>query len=70
MDKKIEQKLYKTYPKLFAQHNLPISQTAMSWGCQHGDGWAGILFAVCERLTQLIKAKEIPEFEFTRKSVV
>ena len=26
--------LYKKYPKLFAQHKLPVTQTAMCWNLQ------------------------------------
>lgn len=52
MDKysKWEEELFKTYPKLFAQVNLPANQTCMCWGCEHDEGWFDLLKETCEKL--------------------
>jgi len=39
MNEENEKYLYETYPQLYWQHNLPMSQTAMCWGFDVGDGW-------------------------------
>lgn len=50
MNIKLEQKLYKKYPKLFKQRRLPITHSAMGFGCQHGDGWYWLLDNLCNYL--------------------
>lgn len=47
MNAELDKKLVQKYPKLFAQRNLPMSQTAMCWGFQHGDGWFHIIDNLC-----------------------
>ena len=39
--------LLKKYPKIFVQHKLPMSQTAMCWGFECGDGWLAIIDVLC-----------------------
>jgi hypothetical protein len=50
MRKELQNKLYKKYPKIFAQHKLPITQTAMSFGFECGDGWYNIIDMLCQLL--------------------
>ena len=33
MKQELEEQLYKKYPKLFGERNLPMTQTCMCWGC-------------------------------------
>jgi hypothetical protein len=47
MKQDLEEQLYNKYPKLFKQRNLPMTQTCMCWGCEHGDGWYNILDRMC-----------------------
>jgi hypothetical protein len=35
--------LYRRYSELYAEHTLPASESAMSWGFQHDDGWFAII---------------------------
>lgn len=42
--------LCKTYPKLFAQRNLPMSETCMCWGFACGDGWFNIIDKLCANI--------------------
>jgi hypothetical protein len=50
MTPELETKLLTKYPKLFAQHSKPPSETCMCWGCDCDDGWFKILDDLCEKL--------------------
>lgn len=43
--------LYERYPCVVGQRDLPLSDSLMSFGIECGDGWFGILDALCEVLT-------------------
>jgi hypothetical protein len=47
MDKKLQQKLFKKYPKLFRQKDLDMSQTCLCWGICTGNGWYYLLDKIC-----------------------
>ncbi len=47
MNKELQEKLYEKYPKLFRQKDLPMTQTAMCWGIDTGDGWYNIVDSLC-----------------------
>lgn len=47
MSPELEKKLFDKYPKIFAQHKLPMSQTAMCWGIETSDGWYNIIDKLC-----------------------
>ncbi|MHA1874051.1 MAG: hypothetical protein ACTSVB_08050 [Candidatus Heimdallarchaeaceae archaeon] len=64
MNIKLEKKLFKKYPKLFRQKDLPMDQTAMCWGIQCGDGWYDLIDKVCEYLQSMIKWNDWPQIEF------
>jgi hypothetical protein len=42
--------LLKTYPKLYRQYSLPMSETCMCWGFECGDGW----FKIIENLSKVL----------------
>lgn len=50
MKPELEQKLYNKYPKIFVQRKLPMSQTAMCWGIETGDGWYNIIDQLCRQI--------------------
>jgi hypothetical protein len=50
MSPELEQKLFEKYPKIFAQRKLPMTQTAMCWGIETGDGWYTILDKLCHQI--------------------
>ena len=51
MDKKLQDKLFKKYPKLFVQRKLPMTQTCMCWGIEtNGRGWYQLLDCLCSSL--------------------
>ncbi len=47
-----EQELYDKYPELFQDRLLPASQSPMCFGCEHSDGWHGILSSLCFMIKQ------------------
>ena len=49
MNKHLDDYLCKKYPKIFAERNLPMTQTCMCWGFPD-DGWFHIIDALCERI--------------------
>jgi hypothetical protein len=46
----LENDLIAKYPTLFA--NRELQGSPMMFGCEHGDGWAGIITAMCELLSK------------------
>jgi len=44
----LEEKLYEDFPALFA--NRKQKGSCMVFGCEHGDGWYGILRAACKQI--------------------
>jgi len=51
MHRELSMRLYERYPGVFGQRDLPPSDSLMSFGIECGDGWFGILDALCEVLT-------------------
>jgi hypothetical protein len=47
-----EQELYDKYPELFQNRLLRPSQSPMHFGCEHSDGWYGILSNLCFMIKQ------------------
>ena len=45
-------KLYTTFPKIFRQKDLSITQTCMSWGFDCGDGWYDLIYKLCEDIQE------------------
>ena len=50
MKPELQNKLFDKYPKIFGQKDLPVSQTAMCWGIETGDGWYDILDILCKQI--------------------
>jgi len=51
----LQQQLFEKYPAIFRQKDLPMTQTAMCWGIDCGDGWYEIIDTLCDWLTTLKK---------------
>jgi len=43
LNSKLTKQLYEKYPVVFGQHKLPMTETAMCWGFDCGDGWYNII---------------------------
>jgi hypothetical protein len=50
MNEKLDAELCAKYPKMFAERNLPMTETCMCWGFTHGDGWFNIIDALCANI--------------------
>lgn len=57
MKQELQQKLYKKYPKLFAQSNWSIRDSCMPWGIECGSGWYHILDKMCSLIQHDIDSK-------------
>jgi len=51
MNKELEENLYKDFPDLFFEKDLPMTETCMCWGIDCRDGWEPILRSACKMLT-------------------
>jgi hypothetical protein len=60
MSPELENKLYADFPLLFA--NRESRGSCMVFGCEHGDGWYGILRAACKEIARHAG----PHFQFTQ----
>lgn len=50
MRKELEDQLFKKYPKIFKQKDLPCTETCMCWGLECGDGWFDIIDTLCSKI--------------------
>ena len=66
MKKELEDKLFEKYPKIFVQRKLPMTQTAMCWGIDTGDGWFKIIDLLCKILQWNTDNNEYPQIEATQ----
>jgi hypothetical protein len=57
MREDLEEQLCKKYPKIFADRNRPMTETAMCWGFEHGDGWYNIIDQLCSNIQSHIDWK-------------
>ncbi len=61
-----ELEIYKKYPKLFRQKDLPMSQTCMCWGIAVGWGWLDIIDRLCSQIQNYIDKNNLEQVEFTQ----
>lgn len=48
MRAELQEKLYKKYPKIFKQKDLPMTETCMCWGISCGRGWYNLIDCLCD----------------------
>lgn len=48
MKKELDEKLVKDFPDLYRDRNAPMTQTALCWGFEIGDGWFNIVYELSE----------------------
>lgn len=58
MKKELDEALCAAYPKIFVDRHKDMQLTAMCWGFSHGDGWYGILDALCRKIQRHIDWQE------------
>ena len=61
--KRREEEMFKKYPKIFRQKELPMSQTAMCWGLEIGPGWYPLIDCLCMAIQQYIDYHQLPQVE-------
>ena len=47
MRKELDEELCRKYPRIFRDRHAPMTQTAMCWGFECGDGWYKIIDMLC-----------------------
>jgi hypothetical protein len=47
MDKKLQNQLFKKYPKIFRQHKLSFRESCMGFGIETGNGWYELIDTLC-----------------------
>jgi hypothetical protein len=57
MREELDKQLCEDYPKIFANRHKSMTETAMCWGFDHGDGWYDILDTACSLIQQHIDWK-------------
>lgn len=57
MREELQSKLYKKYPKIFRQKDLPSSETCMCWGICVDSGWYNIIDTLCANIQYYIDLK-------------
>ena len=54
MKLELQDQLFKKYPKIFHQKDLPMSETCMCWGLECGDGWYDVIDDLCDSIQTYI----------------
>lgn len=58
MRDELDKKLCEKYPKIFADRYKPMTETAMCWGIECGDGWYNIIDQLCANIQSHIDWEE------------
>lgn len=61
MSPELEQKLIEKYPSLFRDRTRPPTESLMCYGCDHDDGWYGIIESMCSLISRYMKKKELAD---------
>jgi hypothetical protein len=66
MQKHIEKKFIDAFPQLFVDMYGDSKVTCMAFGCDHGEGWEGLLWKLCEDIQKQLDKYPEPNFKFTQ----
>ena len=66
MNPTLQNKLFEAFPKLFAQRDLPKTETCMCWGIECPDAWYDVIYAACEIIQMNTDWNELPQIQFTQ----
>ena len=66
MNKKLEKKLYKSYPKLFKERKLSLSESAMARGIECSDSWYALIDELCNYINFQIISKKCKQITITQ----
>jgi len=59
----VQEKLYKKYPKIFKQKDLPMTETCMCWGINCADGWYALIDNLCWYISKTVEHEKCPPIE-------
>lgn len=63
MKQNLQNKLYKFFPKIFTQKDLPKEQTCMCWGIECPDEWYDAIFHLCEFIQNYMDTHHVKQIE-------
>jgi hypothetical protein len=67
MSPELEEKIVLDFPSLFKGKSRPVTESLMSFGCEHSDGWFNIIHSMCEAIDSHLKHLESPfDYEFVQ----
>jgi len=66
MKTSLQENLFKDFPKLFKQKDLPKERTCMCWGIETPDEWYDIIYKLCLTIQNYIDWNEAKQIEFTQ----
>jgi predicted unusual protein kinase regulating ubiquinone biosynthesis (AarF/ABC1/UbiB family) len=66
MKQKLQDKIFKDFPKLFAQKDLDKTKTCMCWGIETPDRWYDVIYKLCETIQNHINWNNLKQIEFTQ----
>lgn len=55
MTPELDERLVKEFPLLYSDRHAPMTQTAMCWGFQCGDGWYKLIRKLSKKLEKLVE---------------
>lgn len=67
MKKELQEKLYKEFPDLFSEKDLPMTETCMCWGICCDDGWFNLIRNLCLEISKADKDKKIKAVQVKEK---
>jgi hypothetical protein len=63
MKQNLQNKLYKFFPKIFIQKNMPKEQTCMCWGIECPDEWYQSIYNLCEFIQNFVDTHKVTQIE-------
>lgn len=63
MKQQLQNKLFKKYPKIFRQKDLPKEETCMCWGIECPDEWYDPIFHLCEFIQNYVDTHHVKQVE-------
>ena len=58
--------LLETFPELYKEFYLPMTQTCMCWGFDTGDGWYDLLYTLSAAITDEVRRSGCPPVTVTQ----
>ena len=66
MNPELDNLLSHRYPDIFRDRHGDPAETGVCWGFQCGDGWFGIIDALCSEIARRVKAGTMPQVVATQ----